>query len=73
MSSPALAPYHVGQQRADVLLGPIEAELGVLTARVAHYGARLRMEDADRAALAQAHSALAAARDAIAALRAKGA
>lgn len=72
MPSPALAPYHVGPQTAAVLLGPVESDLAQLAGRVAHYAARLRMEDADRAALASAETALAQARDAVARLRARG-
>jgi hypothetical protein len=68
-----LSPYHIGQQQAVVLLGPVEAELGQVAARVGHYAARLRMSDDDRAVLAQAERAVTQARDAIAQLRGRGA
>ena len=69
MPSQALAPYHIANQQAAVLLGPIAAELAALEARLAHYHDRLRMADADRATIARARDLLAAARAGLASLQ----
>ena len=69
MPSQALAPYHIANQQAAVLLGPIEAELATLEARLAHYHDRLRMADADRATIARARDLLAGMRAELARLR----
>ena len=69
MPSQALAPYHIAIQEAAVLLGPIEAELATLEARLAHYHDRLRMADADRATIARARDLLAGMRAELARLR----
>jgi len=62
MPSQALTPYHIANQQAAVLLGPIAADLATLEARLAHYHDRLRMADADRATIARARDLLAGAR-----------
>jgi hypothetical protein len=59
MPSQSLSPYHIREQEAAVLLGPIAAELATLEARLAHYHDRLRMADADRATIARARDLLA--------------
>ena len=69
MPSQALAPYHIGNQEAAVLLGPIVAELATLEARLAHYHDRLRMADADRVTIARARDLLAGTRAELARLR----
>jgi len=68
MPSQALAPYHIGNQEAGVLLGPILDELASLEARLAHYHDRLRMADADRATIARARDLLAGTRAELAGL-----
>src|SRR5262245_50009429 len=68
MSSQALTPYHIANQQASVLLGPVAAELAVLEARLAHYHDRLRMADADRATIARARDVLARVRAELASL-----
>ena len=62
MTDPARALYHIQPHKAHVLLGPIAAELATLEARLAHYHDRLRMEDADRAAVARARDVVTHAR-----------
>jgi hypothetical protein len=69
MSSQALTPYHIANQQASVLLGPIAADLAVLEARLAHYHDRLRMADADRATIARARDLLAGTRAELASLQ----
>ena len=69
MPPQALTPYHIANQQASVLLGPIAAELAVLEARLAHYHERLRMEEADRATIAQARDLLAGTRAEMAGLQ----
>jgi hypothetical protein len=57
--SSTLPKYHIGAQRADVLLRPIAADVARLAARVRHYHARLHLAgDDDHAALEQAAVAL---------------
>jgi hypothetical protein len=70
MPSGALSPYHISEQQAAVLLGPIAAELATLEARLAHYHDRLRMAEADRATIARARDLLARAGGELAALQA---
>jgi hypothetical protein len=57
-----VTPYHIGPQSAAALLGPIVRDVAELEARLAHYHDRLHMPEADRAAIARARDALAAAR-----------
>ena len=59
MPSQGLTPYHIRDQEASVLLGPIAAELTTLEARLAHYHDRLRMADADRARIRRGRDLLA--------------
>ena len=68
MASLPNTPYHVGEQSAAVLLGPIAAELATLEARLAHYVSRLRMPEADRATLERARALVAATRAELASL-----
>jgi hypothetical protein len=68
MPPQALAPYHIANQEAGVLLGPIVDELATLEARLAHYHDRLRMADADRATIARARDLLAGTRAELAGL-----
>jgi hypothetical protein len=58
MPDAALAPYHIQEQTARVLLSPVQAELAALHARLAHYHDRLRMADAERATIARARDVL---------------
>lgn len=57
--------YHLGPHGAIALLAPVRATLRELEGRVAHYRERLRITEADDAALREAHAALAAAREAV--------
>lgn len=57
--------YHLGPHGAVALLGPVGATLRELEVRVAHYRERLKITEADDVALREAHTALAAARDAV--------
>lgn len=54
----SLPPYHIREQEAVVLLRPVVDELAVLETRLAHYGERILMSDADRAAIGEARNAL---------------
>jgi hypothetical protein len=54
--------YHIREQQADALLGPIRATVRELEGRTAHYLARLHLSAEDQAALDAAHRALAEAR-----------
>jgi hypothetical protein len=57
-----LPPYHIGPQSAYALLLPVAADLRHLEQRTGHYLSRLHLQgEADRAALAAAHGALATA------------
>lgn len=64
------SPYHLSPQSAPVLLGPIEATLAELEARLRQYVDRLPMSDSDRETVAQAHEVMAQNRAKIAALAA---
>jgi hypothetical protein len=57
-----LTRYHLSEQNASALLGPIAATLGELERRAAHYAERLDLPTTDREAILAAHRALAAAR-----------
>ena len=57
-----LPKYHLSEQRAEVLLGPIRATLGELERRTRHYLDRLELSAEDARRLRAAHAALAAAR-----------
>ncbi len=60
--SKSLPRFHLGQQYALALLGPISSALGELEARLTQYVERMPMSDDDRAATFQAQSAVAQAR-----------
>jgi len=60
-----LTPYHLGEQNAPALLGPVGASLRELELRTDRYADRLTMTEADRAAMRAATRALAAAREEI--------
>jgi hypothetical protein len=59
---PYLTKYHVGEQEAYALLGPVCAALRELERRTAHYAGRLAMEPADVAAVQAARRVLEGAR-----------
>lgn len=59
--SQQLTPYHINEQRADALLGPIALGVGDLAARATHYLERLKFTDEDRASIVAAQAALATA------------
>ena len=53
--------YHLNNQQAGALLGPVRATLRELEGRLQHYVDRLPLEAADEEALRAAHGALATA------------
>jgi hypothetical protein len=55
-------PYHIREQQADALLAPVAATLDDLDARLTQYVERLRMPEADRAAVAKARDVVRKAR-----------
>ena len=59
---PYLSKYHIGEQQASVLLGPILDALRELEGRTSHYAARLHLSDPDHEAMRAASRAIAAAR-----------
>lgn len=62
------APYHIADQHAAALLGPVTASLAALEARLAQYAERLHMSEADRLSVAEAYSIVAQAREKVAEL-----
>src|SRR5262245_25073534 len=54
-------PYHIGEQSASTLLGPVLLGLAELEQRLEHYRERLHMPDADRATIGRARDVLAGA------------
>ncbi len=66
---PYLTPYHLAEQNAYALLGPLSAALQELERRAQHYTERLAMEPSDRETVQAAQRALAAAREEIERLR----
>ena len=66
---PYLTNYHIAEQNAYALLGPVRDALEELERRTGHYVERLAMDDADREALRAASRALAAAREEVERLR----
>jgi hypothetical protein len=58
---PYLSKYHLGEQRATALLGPIADTLRELERRTDHFAARLAMSDADLEAIRAAQRAVAGA------------
>ena len=59
---PYLTKYHLREQQADALLGPVSATLRELERRAGHYVARLELEPDEAARVRAAQQALAAAR-----------
>jgi hypothetical protein len=59
---PYLTKYHVREQPAYALLGPMRASLLELERRAQHYVDRVNMEPSDVEALRAAHQAIARAR-----------
>jgi hypothetical protein len=59
---PYLTKYHLGEQQAGALLGPLAEAVRDLERRARHYAERLAMSEADRETVVQAHRALGAAR-----------
>ena len=59
---PYLSKYHLREQQADALLGPMCAAIRELERRAAHYVDRLAMAPADLEAVRAAHGAIATAR-----------
>lgn len=69
MTDTYYAKYHVSEQQADALLGPVAATLNELERRVQHYLDRVKLGDEnDAETLRRAHAALAVARDEVARL-----
>ena len=66
---PYLTPYHLAEQNAYALLGPIAATLEELERRAQHYAERLAMEPDDRETVQAAQRAIAAAREELERLR----
>ncbi|MCC6174951.1 MAG: hypothetical protein IT305_06575 [Chloroflexi bacterium] len=62
---PYLTPYHLGEQNAYALLGPVAATLRELESRTLHYVERITLGASDREAVFTAHRALAAVREEI--------
>ena len=58
---PYLTNYHIGDQSAYALLGPVNAALDELERRTEHYVTRLAMKPEDRAVVQAALRVLAAA------------
>lgn len=59
---PYLTKYHLREQQADTLLGPVCATLRELERRAGHYVARLELEPGEVARVRAAQQALAIAR-----------
>jgi hypothetical protein len=68
MAKPISSPYHLAPQSAVALLGPIEASLAELEARLTQFIERIPMSDADRETVARARGIVAEDRAKIAAL-----
>ena len=66
---PYLSTYHISEQYAYALLGPVTATLRELEARTRHYADRLTMSAADQESMRKAHEAVAAARAEVERLR----
>ena len=48
MTQSPFGPYHLGEQRADGLLAPVEESLEELATRLTHFVRRIPMPAADR-------------------------
>lgn len=59
---PYLSKYHIGEQQATVLLGPVAEALLELEGRTEHYARRLHLSDIDQEAMLAASRAIASAR-----------
>ena len=70
---PYMTKYHIAEQNAYALLGPVRDSLEELERRTQHYVERLAMDEADREALTTASRAVAAARVEVERLRQAGA
>jgi hypothetical protein len=62
---PYLTKYHLSEQRAYALLGPLKATLQELEQRAQHYVDRVNMNPADQQTVREAHDAIAAARQTV--------
>lgn len=58
---PYLSKYHITEQPAEALLGPLAAALRELEGRAHHYAERINMTDEDRDVMLAAHRVLAGA------------
>lgn len=67
---PYLSKYHIAEQQASVLLGPVVDALLELEGRTGHHAARLHLSDADQEAMLAAHRVIAAARAEVERIRA---
>ena len=67
---PYLSKYHIAEQQASVLLGPVVDALRELEGRTEHYAARLHLSDADQEALLAAHQTIVSARAEVERIRA---
>ena len=70
---PYLSRYHLGEQQAGALLGPVADVLQQLERRVKHYVERLEMSPEDQDAVVEAQRVLATARAEIDRIRASAA
>ena len=70
---PYLTKYHLAEQHAGALLGPVADAVAELERRTRHHAERLTMSAADHEAMLAAHGILAAARAEIERLRSGGA
>ncbi len=61
MQNQELTKYHLNEQRADAILRPLALTLAAMETRTQHFLDRLHMAEEDRAAVAAAHKAIAAA------------
>ena len=61
MSEQELTKYHLNEQRADAILRPMALTLAELETRAQHFLDRLHRVEDDRAAVAAAYKAIAAA------------
>ena len=66
---PYLTNYHLAEQNAYALLGPVRDSLEELERRALHYVERLAMDETDRETVRAASRALATAREAVERLR----
>lgn len=71
MANRASSPFHLGPQTAKSLLGPVEARLLELEARLTQYVERIPMSDADREVISRARQSVAQDRSRIVELRTK--